>query len=142
MGIRDGLLQVVWPSQDDCLKAPASTDLMVRLLGVPVHPEEFLALLSKTCRERKIPLLGVVFPYFKSDGEYADVEEDDRRALLDGLKRHGIDHLDLHACFPSEKRRLYRQSEEDFLHPTDEGQRVAAGCIHEYLSERLLKTGT
>jgi hypothetical protein len=46
MGIHDGLLQVVWPAQGDCLQAPASADLMERLLGVPVPPEEFLPLLS------------------------------------------------------------------------------------------------
>lgn len=63
MGILDGLLQVVWPSQGECLQAPASADMMARLLGIPVSPAEFLPLLSAHLyRDGEIEFLSIRHP--------------------------------------------------------------------------------
>jgi hypothetical protein len=86
MGIRDGLLQVVWPSQGDCLKAPASADLMARLLGVPVHPEEFLFLLSAHLyRDGEVELVSIRHPPMAVAVEGAPPPGADDRLIVTAL---------------------------------------------------------
>lgn len=63
VGVQDGVLHAVWPAEGQCLKAPSSADMMERLLGVPVPPEDFLLMLSgHLFRDGEVEYLSIRHP--------------------------------------------------------------------------------
>lgn len=46
LGVRQEMLHASWPESGECLAAPASPDLMERLLGLRIPPDELLPMLS------------------------------------------------------------------------------------------------
>jgi len=63
VGVHEGVLHAVWPAEGECLKGSSSAEMMDRLLGVPVPPEDFLQMLSgHLFRDGEVEFLSIRHP--------------------------------------------------------------------------------
>jgi len=102
----------------------------------------YIKLIRDICREHKIYLFGVIFPYLKPLREYTDGEKERYKAILDSLHELGIDVIDLHEYIPEEIRHTFRSNKkvaQDLVHLTPEGYKFAAGIVFRYLAENYFE---
>ncbi len=84
---------------------------------------------------RRIKLLGVLIPYFKSRyDEEQEMQYARARQLLNECK---IRYLDLHDRFTNIDDLDWRKNREDWVHPSRKGHIVIARQIYDYLSRDL-----
>ncbi len=93
----------------------------------------YLKKIKNICQEKKIALLGVIFPYFKRLSEYSDSEMNEYKEMVGVLKILNIDYIDLHKYIPEEKRYELRSRKDDYIHPSVEGHEIAADVIYKHL---------
>ncbi len=96
----------------------------------------FLRIAKKICTDRKIPIVGIVFPYLKPLDEYMDYERDEYSQMLKVLEELEIDFIDLTNYFKDKDLYALRMQENDYIHPCQEGHEVAAEAIYKYLIEK------
>ncbi|MDD5627630.1 MAG: SGNH/GDSL hydrolase family protein [Elusimicrobia bacterium] len=94
----------------------------------------YLKAIQELCRQRGIPLVTMIFPYFRPDSE----ETAEYRKMKEVVEASGVDCLDLHAVFPRSQRRGFLPSTAvDDVHPDDAAHRIVA----EAVARHLLKKG-
>jgi len=96
----------------------------------------YLGDIKRLCLERGIALVAVVFPYLKAQEEYSRREQEEYSSMTYILDQLAIEYIDLHNVFPKDAaglRRL-RLQQEDYIHPGEEGHRLAAQAIYDYLT--------
>lgn len=91
MGVGEGRLQVVWPASGECLSAAATPDLMERLVGLPIPPEELLPLLTGyVYLDARVELLSARHPPMQvaaGDGPAPGAED---RVLIQAVDPQGV----------------------------------------------------
>ncbi len=99
----------------------------------------YLKTIKNICQEKKIPLLGVIFPYLKRLDEYRDDEMDRYKEMIEVLDILNIEYIDLHKYLPEKDRYALRRDRNDYSHPSIEGHEIAANIIYNYLRESYFK---
>jgi len=101
-------------------------------------------------QNKRVHLLGVIFPYLKPLNEYSNSEMVSYNSMKKALKDLNIDYIDLHIYFPEQERYKYIKKDKrgefikmgekpDYCHPTKEGYFIAAKAIYNYLIERYFE---
>lgn len=108
-----------------------------------VSPEEngryYLGLIKDLCRKHNIPLFVVIFPYLKPLSEYTDGERYEYYAVCKVTRELGIDFINLYEYLPEKELYGLRAVREDFIHPSQEGHRIIAKIVYDYLFEKAFK---
>lgn len=99
----------------------------------------YLGLIKDTCRRQRIPLFAVIFPYLKPLSGYADGERYEYQTICKVTKELRIDSLNLYEHLPGKELFNLRAVREDFIHPSQEGHRLIAKLIYDYLVEKAFK---
>ncbi|MCX5796137.1 MAG: SGNH/GDSL hydrolase family protein [Elusimicrobia bacterium] len=103
-----------------------------------LYPDEvgrfYLHAIQELCRKHKLPLLTMIFPYFRFHSE----EVPEYQTLKRVVAGSGADCIDLHEVFPrAERLRYLPPKAADDIHPNDAAHRIVA----EVLARHLLKSG-
>ena len=95
--------------------------------------------LGRLVRKQKLPVLVLIFPLLEewADGTYPYQSLHDRVANL--TKQHGFMVLDL--LDPYRKTGFEKLKGQDIIHPNDEGHRIAAAAIIEFLEQKKHNLG-
>jgi GDSL-like lipase/acylhydrolase family protein len=89
------------------------------------------------CRQHGLDLVFVIFPLFKPRADYDETERLWHRWILEILRDHHIDSVDLHAVFPAGPEILaLRERSDDPWHPNLEGHRMAAQAVFQLVRYR------
>jgi lysophospholipase L1-like esterase len=92
--------------------------------------DAFNAIVSET-KKRDIKLLAVIIPYFKSEYTPPDAREyDTMKKMIVNAK---INFIDLHDAFHNRDDTSWRRSPDDYIHPSEKGNKVIADKIYDYL---------
>ena len=92
----------------------------------------YLKMIKDICQKNKISLLAVVFSYLKPLNQYSNLEMQNYKEIIKALEVLNIDYIDLHKYFPEENGYALRMYDDDYVHPSSEGHRIAARVIYEY----------
>lgn len=95
----------------------------------------YVSMIKEICQKRDILLFAAIFPYLKPFSEYNRSEKNDYRQIIDSLEDLNIDYIDLHAYIAGEARPSLKNKKDDYVHPSPEGARIAAGEVFRYLME-------
>ena len=95
----------------------------------------YLRAIQELCRKRRLPLLSMIFPYFRYDSEETVEYQTMKKVIMES----GVEWIDLHTAFSREERRrfLLWPSPPDDIHPNDEAHQIVA----EVLAKHLLNSG-
>ena len=78
-----------------------------------------------------------IIPYFKN--KYSKNEQAGYEEILNSLKEHNVPYLDLHGCFKDrdEPSWRFKETPDDFVHPSKKGHDVIAENLYSYLMKNL-----
>lgn len=99
----------------------------------------YLSFIKEICQKEKISLIAVIFPYLKPLSEYNEGERYEYQTICKVVKELGIDFLNLYEHLSEKGLLNLRLVREDSIHPSQEGQRIIAKLIYDYLVEKNLK---
>ncbi len=83
--------------------------------------------------KERIPLVVIIFPFFKPLNKYTEFEKNEYGIMLKVIKDLGISYIDLHPYLMNMNLYQLRVSPLDQVHPSIEGQKIIADIIYEYL---------
>lgn len=100
------------------------------------YGRKYLRKIKEIALYNKVPLLSVIFPYFRVTSE----DTNQYRVIKKLIKEFDIDSLDLHEVFPRSERKNF-VSPFDKIHPDARAHKIAALAIMEYLRQNKLFNG-
>jgi len=103
--------------------------------------KHYLHAIQEICRQRRLPLLTMIFPYFHDHSE----ETTDYQEMKKVVVESGVADIDLHETFLRSERPRYLDpfNPNDYIHPIDTAHRMVAEILAEYLlSHGLLPKGS
>lgn len=100
-------------------------------------PEEkgyyYLQMVKDICTKNNIPLFLVIFPYLKPLSEYKKYQNEQYQNINKVIRDLGINHLNLYECLIGKDLYSLRERKEDEIHPSNEGHRLIAKIIYDYM---------
>jgi len=93
----------------------------------------YLSKIAEICREKEIPLLAVIFPYFKPLNEYSVYQKGEYRIINDVIKDLKLKYINLYNYLPEKELYDLRYYRQDEIHPSPEGNALIADIIYNYL---------
>lgn len=97
----------------------------------------YLRTMADLCREAKVPLVGVVFPYLKPFADYAEWQMLQYVQIFGSLRALKIEHIDLSNHLPEEQRSGFRAADDE-VHLSPKGYKIAAQAVSNYLLSNQL----
>jgi len=96
---------------------------------------EYLGKIKAIAQERSIPLLAVIFPYFRSDSE----ESQEYKVMKRVINELNVECIDLHKIFKREERYKFLQKDHltDFIHPNEEAHAIVAEVIRQHIKQKI-----
>jgi hypothetical protein len=94
----------------------------------------YLGKIKALAQQYNIPLLTLIFPYFRADSEES-IEYKIMKKVIDELN---IDCIDLHQVFRKEERLKFLDNSNEYLHPNDAAHRIVAGVLEKYLIDKKI----
>lgn len=98
----------------------------------------YFKMIKDICDERDIYLLAVIFPKLNPLNEYTPDELENYETILKELRDLNFNFIDLHDFLPKERRHLLRYSQEDDIHLSQDGERIVANIIYDYLIQNRI----
>ncbi len=99
----------------------------------------YLRLIKDMCESRKIPLFVIIFPYLKPLDKYQGYQIEEYQAICKVTKELKMNYLNLYESLPTSSLYSMKQTKEDEMHPNQEGHRIIARIIYNYLLDNFFK---
>lgn len=97
------------------------------------EPKYYLGMIKGICSAYKIKLFVVVFPYLKPVDKYEKYQISEYTNILDTLSGSGIKYISLYDNLQHLDLYSLRFYKDDEMHPSQEGHKVIARIIYNYL---------
>jgi len=96
----------------------------------------YMSKIKEIARRQKIPVLAVIFPYFKFDSEF----NEDYKVMRKVVAELNVECIDLHTVFNKDERGRFLDNPDDYIHPNSKAHRIVADLVREYVIGRYKET--
>ncbi len=96
----------------------------------------YLQMIKDICEERGLPLFVVIFPYLEPLDEYREYQIMEYQTICKVTKELKMNYLNLYEYLPTKDLCGMREDKEDEVHPNQEGHRIIAKIIYDYLLKK------
>jgi len=93
----------------------------------------YFEIIKEDCGKRDINVLAVIFPWLKPLEAYDQDELLQYKLMVDSLENLNFSFIDLHKYISDTERNALRNNKKDQIHLSEEGNRIVARIIYNYL---------
>jgi lysophospholipase L1-like esterase len=105
--------------------------------GIYMHQKEegryYMQFIQDMCRNNRISLFIVIFPYLKPLNKYEDYQKKDYESICRVVKETGVNYINLYEHLSEQELYNLREKKEDEIHPGRNGHILIGKIIYRYL---------